>query len=49
MSTKREQQVTGYEVTVVSRLVGNLLSVCFYCIQAGQERLEVPYFLVLSM
>ena len=30
MSTKREQQVTGYEVTVVSRLVGNLLSVCFY-------------------
>ncbi len=32
MSTKREQQVTGYEVTVVSRLVGNLLSVCFYYI-----------------
>ena len=30
MSTKREQQVTGYEVTAVSRLVGNLLSVCFY-------------------
>ena len=32
MSTKREQQVTGYEVTVVSRLVGNLLSICFYYI-----------------
>ena len=30
MSTKREQQVTGYEVTVVSRLLGNLLSLCFY-------------------
>ena len=29
MSTKREKQVTGYEVTTVSRLVGNLLSVCF--------------------
>jgi len=30
ISTKREQQVTTYQVTMVSRLVGNLLSVCFY-------------------
>ena len=30
ISTKREQQVTTYQVTTVSRLVGNLLSVCFY-------------------
>jgi hypothetical protein len=29
MGTKQEQEVTGYEVTTVSRLVGNLLSVCF--------------------
>jgi len=32
MSTKQEQQVTSYEVTAVSRLVGNLLSLCFYYI-----------------
>ena len=32
MSTKQEQEVTSYEVTLVSRLVGNLLSLCFYCI-----------------
>ena len=44
MSTKREQQVTGYEVTVVSRLVGNLLSICFYWINREVVTVVTGYY-----
>jgi hypothetical protein len=44
MSTKHEQQVTSYEVTVVSRLVGNLLSVCFYYINREVVTVVTYYY-----
>ena len=49
MSTKREQQVTGYEVTVVSRLVGNLLSICFYWINREVVTVVTGYYGKLIM
>ena len=44
MSTKREQQVTGYEVTMVSRFVRNLLSICFYCIYRNLVTVVTIYY-----
>ena len=49
MSTKREQQVTGYEVTVVSKLVGNLLSICFYWINREVVTVVTGYYGKLIM
>ena len=49
MSTKREQQVTGYEVTMVSRLVGNLLSICFYWINREVVTVVTGYYGKLIM
>ena len=44
MSTKQEQEVTSYEVTLVSRLVGNLLSVCFYYINREVVTVVTYYY-----
>ena len=49
MSTKHEQQVTSYEVTVVSRLVGNLLSICFYWINREVVTVVTGYYGKLIM